>query len=63
MYRRVRPRRAYRLAMGTIDYALSSWINLHVGYRSLNFNYSTEVGNLGFNVHMRGPIFAGTFRF
>jgi len=50
-------------AMGTIDYALSSWINLHIGYRSLNFNYSTEVGNLGFNVHMRGPIFAGTFRF
>ena len=50
-------------AMGTVDYALSSWINLHVGYRSLNFNYSTEVGNLGFNVHMRGPIFAGTFRF
>jgi hypothetical protein len=50
-------------AMGTIDYALSSWINVHVGYRSLNFNYSTEVGNLGFNVHMRGPIFAGTFRF
>jgi hypothetical protein len=49
--------------MGTVDYALSSWINLHVGYRSLNFNYSSDLGNLGFNVHMRGPIFAGTFRF
>jgi hypothetical protein len=47
--------------MGTIDYALSSWINLHVGYRSLNFNYSTEVGNLGFNVHMRGADLRGDF--
>lgn len=49
--------------IGTVDYALSSWINLHVGYRSLNFDYSTSVSNLGFNVHMRGPIFAGTFQF
>jgi hypothetical protein len=49
--------------MGTVDYALNSWIDLHLGYRSLNFNYTTEVGSVGFNVHMRGPIFAGTFRF
>jgi hypothetical protein len=49
--------------MGTVDYALNSWINLHVGYRSLNFNYSSDDGNLGFNVHIRGPLFAGTFRF
>jgi hypothetical protein len=49
--------------MGTIDYTLYSWINLHLGYRSLNFTYSTDVGSVGFNVHMRGPIFAGTFRF
>jgi hypothetical protein len=34
-----------------------------VGYRSLNFNYTNGNGNLGFDVHMRGPIFAGTFRF
>jgi hypothetical protein len=49
--------------IGTVDYALNSWINLHLGYRSLNFNYSASDSNLGFNVHMRGPIFAGTFRF
>jgi hypothetical protein len=49
--------------MGTVDYALNSWIDLHLGYRSLNFNYTTDVGNIGFNIHMRGSIFAGTFRF
>jgi hypothetical protein len=49
--------------VGTVDYALNSWINLHVGYRSLNFNYTNSNGNLGFDVHMRGPLFAGTFRF
>jgi hypothetical protein len=49
--------------IGTVDYALNSWIDLRLGYRSLNFNYSADIGNLGFNVHMRGPIFAGTFRF
>jgi hypothetical protein len=49
--------------MGTIDYALNSWINLHLGYRSVNFDYNTNVGNIGFNVHLRGPIIAGTFRF
>jgi hypothetical protein len=49
--------------IGTVDYALNSWINLHLGYRSLNFNYTSSNGNLGFDVHMRGPIFAGTFRF
>jgi hypothetical protein len=49
--------------MGTLDYALNSWISLRAGYRTLNFNYTTEIGSVGFNVHMRGPIFAGTFRF
>jgi hypothetical protein len=49
--------------IGTIDYTLSSWINLHLGYRSLNFNYQASDSNLGFNVHMKGPILAGTFRF
>jgi hypothetical protein len=47
--------------IGTVDYALNSWINLRVGYRSLNFNITGST--FGFNVHMRGPIFAGTFRF
>lgn len=49
--------------VGTVDYALNSWISLRVGYRSLNFDYTAIGGNLGFDVHMRGPIFAGTFRF
>jgi hypothetical protein len=49
--------------IGTIDYTLNSWINLHLGYRSLNFNYQASDRNLGFNVHMKGPILAGTFRF
>jgi hypothetical protein len=49
--------------IGTIDYTLNSWINLHLGYRSLNFNYQASDSNLGFNVHMKGPLFAGTFRF
>ena len=49
--------------IGTIDYTLNSWINLHLGYRSLNFNYQASDSNLGFNIHMKGPILAGTFRF
>lgn len=49
--------------IGAVDYALNSWLRLRAGYRSLNFNYSASDGSLGFNVHMRGPIFASTFRF
>jgi hypothetical protein len=49
--------------IGTIDYVLNSSINLHLGYRSLNFNYQASDSNLGFNIHMKGPILAGTFRF
>jgi len=49
--------------LGTIDYSLSPSWNLHLGYRSLNFNITGSEGNFGFNVHMRGPIIAGTFRF
>jgi hypothetical protein len=48
---------------GTIDYSLSPSWNLHLGYRSLNFDITGSEGRFGFNVHMRGPIFAGTFRF
>jgi hypothetical protein len=40
--------------MGTVDYSLNSWISLRAGYRSLNFSYTTEIGSVGFNVHMRG---------
>jgi hypothetical protein len=49
--------------IGTIDYVLNPSWNLHLGYRSLNFNYQASGSNLGFNVHMRGPMLAGTFRF
>jgi len=49
--------------IGTIEYTLSSRINLHLGYRSLNLNYQASNSNLGFNVHMKGPMLAGTFRF
>jgi hypothetical protein len=47
---------------GTIDYALSPRASLRLGYLSLNFNY-TAADSLGFNVHMKGPILAATFRF
>ena len=49
--------------LGTIDYTLNPSWNLHLGYRSLNFDITGSEGRFGFNVHMRGPIFAGTFRF
>jgi hypothetical protein len=47
---------------GTIDYALSPRASLRLGYLSLNFNY-TAANSLGFNVHMKGPMLAATFRF
>jgi hypothetical protein len=43
--------------------AHTDWIDLQLGYRSLNFDYTIDVGNVGFNIHMRAPIFAGAFRF
>jgi hypothetical protein len=47
--------------LGTIDYAANSWIDLHAGFRSMNFNYSLP--NAGLNVNMYGPILAATFHF
>ena len=50
--------------MGTIDYTLKPWVDLHLGYRSLNFNYTASGGlDLGFNVHIKGPLLAATFKF
>jgi hypothetical protein len=49
--------------LGTVDYSLNPSWNLHLGYRSLNFNITGSEGRFGFDVHMRGPIIAGTFRF
>jgi len=47
---------------GTVDYLVASWIDVHVGYRSLNVTYSSADGR-GFNTDMKGPLFAATFRF
>ena len=50
--------------IGTVDYAPNPWLNLRLGYRSLNVAYEPSSGfNVGFNVHMKGPILAATFRF
>src|SRR6202040_1858754 len=49
--------------IGTIDYTLNSWINLHLGYRSLNFNYQASGRNQTFTGMMQGPISNHTFRF
>src|SRR5947209_13317772 len=49
--------------LGTVDYSLSPSWDLHLGYRSLNFSITGSEGRFGFDVHMRGPIIAGTFRF
>jgi hypothetical protein len=50
--------------LGTIDYTLEPWVDLHLGYRSLNFNYTASGGfDLGYNVHMKGPILGATFKF
>src|SRR5215469_4852519 len=49
--------------LGTVDYSLNQSWDLHLGYRSLNFNITGSEGKFGFDVHMRGPILAGTFRF
>jgi len=40
--------------LGTIDYSLGQSWNLHLGYRSLNFDITGSEGGFGFNVHMRG---------
>jgi hypothetical protein len=50
--------------IGSIDYTPTPWINLHLGYRTLNFSYTASGGfNLGYDVHLRGPILAATFKF
>lgn len=47
--------------LGTIDYTLKPGIDLHAGFRSLNFNYGAP--RAGISVNMNGPIVAATFRF
>jgi hypothetical protein len=48
-------------ALGTIDYAWKDWIDLHLGFRDMGFNYGLQRSNL--YVNMYGPIIAATFRF
>ena len=41
----------------------ASWAD-PLGYRSVNFNYQASGGfDLGFNVHMKGPMLNATFKF
>jgi hypothetical protein len=47
--------------VGTIDYALRPGVDLHAGFRSLNFNVGAPRAD--FNVNMYGPIVSATFRF
>ena len=47
--------------VGTIDYAMRPGLDLHAGFRSLNFSYGAPRANL--NVNMYGPIISATFRF
>jgi hypothetical protein len=49
--------------LGTVDYTLKPWVALRVGYLSLNFDYSAQSFPIGFDVHMKGPIFLASFRF
>ena len=47
--------------LGTIDYAMRPGLDLHVGFRSLNFSYGAPRANISMN--MNGPIISATFRF
>lgn len=47
--------------VGTIDYAVNSWIDAHAGFRSLNFNYGAPHADFKFSGN--GPIIGVTFRF
>jgi hypothetical protein len=47
--------------VGTIDYTIRPGLDLHAGFRSLNFSYGAPNANL--NVNMYGPIISATFRF
>jgi hypothetical protein len=49
--------------IGTLDYALKPWLDMQIGYRSLNVNYSASGVPIGFNAHMKGPLLAATIRF
>ena len=47
--------------LGTIDYTIRPGIDLHAGFRSLNFSYGAPRANLNWNMY--GPLIPATFRF
>jgi hypothetical protein len=47
--------------LGTLDYTLKPWVALRLGYRSLNLTASGS--EIGYVVHLKGPILGATFRF
>jgi hypothetical protein len=47
--------------LATVDYSFRSWLDLHAGFRSMNFDYTAERAR--FDVHMYGPILSGTVHF
>ena len=47
--------------LGTIDYALRPGIDLHAGFRSLNFSFGAQRTNISMNLN--GPIISATFHF
>jgi hypothetical protein len=49
--------------IGTLDYALKPWLDMQIGYRSLNVSYSASEKPIGFDAHMKGPLLAATIRF
>jgi hypothetical protein len=49
---------------GTIGYTVKPWVHRHLGYRTVNFNYQASGGlDLGFLVHIKGPMLNATFKF
>ena len=49
--------------VGTLDYALKPWLDMQIGYRSLNVSYTASEKPIGFNAHMKGPLLAATIHF
>jgi hypothetical protein len=47
--------------LGPIDYAIRPGLDLHVGFRSLNFSYGAPRVKVSMN--MNGPIILARFRF
>jgi hypothetical protein len=52
-----------RQVIGTAEYAPNPWLTFDsvIAASILTIRRATEIW--GFNIHMRGPILAGTFRF